>query len=173
MHVLVYGFGPYKQFRENITDRVTRRLPRPANLRKIVFPVRFHKSQFTEAVRKYRPDFVLGLGQCSKGRLLRIERRAVNKRRNDKQERARSIVRGGPKWLTTSLKLEKLPLGKQIRISYDPGDYVCNFSMYVLLDYLRRHRRKVRFGFIHIPHRYNTRVAVHFLSRILEEEVDG
>src|ERR1700675_3672665 len=110
MRVIVYGFGLYGHFEKNITQAIVRKLPSSRNLKKIVFPVRFDKKQFTDAVKKHRPDLVLGLGQCSRGRLLRIERRAVNKRRKDKKERARPIVRGRPKWLATNFPLNGVGL---------------------------------------------------------------
>src|SRR5689334_9048909 len=97
MRVLVYGFGPYKQFKKNITRKILRKLPRSAKLKKIVFPVRFDKNQFIAAVAKHRPDVILGLGQCGSGKHLRIERRAANRRRNSKEEKGRAIRRGGPK----------------------------------------------------------------------------
>jgi len=168
MRMMVYGFGPYRDFEKNITQHIVRKLPRSANLQKIVFPVRFDKKQFTGAVKKHRPDFVLGLGQSSRGRLLRIERRAVNKRREQKKEKARSILRGGPRWLPTTLRLGKLALGKQTKISHNAGDYVCNFSMYVMLDYLQRHRSETGFGFIHVPYRYNLKSAVRIVLKVLE-----
>jgi len=168
MRVLVYGFGPYRRFKNNITREIVRKLRASPNLKKIVFPVRFHKKQFTIAVSKYRPDVVLGLGQCSTGRLLRIERRAVNKRREHKKEKPRAIVRGGPKSMPATLRLEKAALGKHVKISYDAGDYVCNFSMYVILDYLRRRRRENgRFGFIHVPHDYDPARAQAFLAGLV------
>jgi pyroglutamyl-peptidase len=167
MRVMVYGFGPYRQFRNNITQAIVRKLPSSHNLQKIVFPVRFDKKQFTDAVKKHRPDLVLGLGQCSRGRLLRIERRAVNRRRNDRKEKARPIVRGRPQRLATTLRLNELGL-KQTKISVDAGDYVCNFSMYVIQDYLRRHRPDARFGFVHVPHDYDPKRAVKFVTKILK-----
>lgn len=166
MLVMVYGFGPYRQFENNITQQIVRKLPSSPNLQKIVFPVRFDKKQFTDAVKKHRPDLVLGLGQCSRGRLLRIERRAVNKRRKDKKERARPILRGQPQRLATTLRLKELSL-KQTKISVDAGDYVCNFSMYVILDYLRRYQPDARFGFIHVPHDYDPKRAVKFVRKVL------
>src|SRR5712692_3151794 len=134
MRVMVYGFGPYRQFEDNITQQIVRKLPASRNLKKIVFPVRFDKKQFTDTLKKHRPDLVLGLGQCSRGRLLRIERRAANRRRNDRKEKARPIVRGQPQRLATTMRLNELGL-KQTKISVNAGDYVCNFSMYVILDY--------------------------------------
>src|SRR3954471_5445469 len=111
MRVLVYGFGPYKKFKSNITQRIIRKLPHSANVKKVVFPVRFNKTQFAAAIAKHHPDIILGLGQCSSGTRLRIERRAVNRRRNSKQEKGRAISRYGAKSLPTMLKLNGL--GKQ------------------------------------------------------------
>jgi pyroglutamyl-peptidase len=167
MRVLVYGFGAYKQFKDNITRRIVRKLPPSANLKKIIFPVRFHKTQFTAAIKKHRPDVILGLGQCSTGAKLRIERRAVNRRRNNKVEKGRAIARGGPKALAATLRLDKPVLGKQAKISRDAGDYVCNFSMYVMLDYLRRRSKAARFGFVHVPCDYDRKRAVKWVTKIL------
>lgn len=167
MRLLVYGFGPYKQFKDNITSRIVKKLHASRSLKKIVFPVKFDKKQFTGAVKKHRPDVVLGLGQCSKGSRLRIERRAVNRRRNDKKDQARPILNGAPKLLSATLCLDRLGFGKQAKVSYNAGDYVCNFSMYVILDYLRRHSPKACFGFIHIPHDYDPKRAAKFVEKIL------
>lgn len=167
MRILVYGFGPYKQFKSNITQRIVRKLPRSSNLKKIVFPVSFYKAQFTAAIDKHRPDVIFGLGQCSTGTKLRIERRAVNRRRNNKDEKGRAIVCGGPKFLRTTLKLRAF--GKAARPSLSAGDYVCNFSMYVMLADLKRRKCKARYGFIHIPHDYPLSRA----SRVIRRAVRG
>src|ERR1043166_5030442 len=98
MRVFVYGFGPYKQFKSNITQEIVRKIPRSAGLKKIVFPVRFDKNQFIAAIAKHRPEVILGLGQCGSRKYLRIERRAVNRRRNSKEEKGRAIRRRGPRW---------------------------------------------------------------------------
>ena len=165
MRILIYGFGPYRRFRHNITEKLVRRLPRRRDLRKIIFPVRFHRRQFIDAVRKHDPEAILGLGQCSRGKRLRIERCPVNKRRNDKHERAKPIIRGGPRQLPTNLKLN---IGSQARLSRNAGDYVCNYSMYVILDYLKRRRVPARFGFIHIPHDYDSRKAKRILLKAID-----
>ena len=171
MRVLVYGFGPYKQFKKNVTQRIVRELPRSADLKKIIFLVRFNKNQFSAAVRKYDPDVILGLGQCSTGAKLRIERRALNLRRNSKEEKAKAIVRGGPKSLRTTLKLKVL--GRQAKASQSAGDYVCNYSMYVMLDHLKRRTKNTRYGFIHIPHDYDRKRALRFVTKIIEKITNG
>ncbi len=164
--ILVYGFGPYRHFQNNVTETIVRHLPRSPRLKRIVFPVRFHRSQFIKAIIDFKPNVILGLGQCSRGSLLRIETRAANGRRTTKRERARPIVRGGARRLSTTLPLE---LGSRARLSKDAGDYVCNYSMYVILDFLKQRRRPARFGFVHIPRKHDPRKAVRLLVNALRQ----
>ncbi|HTM07623.1 MAG TPA: hypothetical protein VL754_04455 [Verrucomicrobiae bacterium] len=169
MRLLVYGFGTYKQFKSNITSKIVRKLPRSASLKKIVFPVRFNKAQFIAAIRKNNPGVILGLGQCSSGTKLRIERRAMNRRRNNKEEKGRAIRRGGPKSLKATLQINKATFDGAAEISSDAGDYVCNFLMYIGLDYLHRNYPEVRCGFIHIPHDYPFSRAFRLIRRAIRE----
>jgi pyrrolidone-carboxylate peptidase len=148
MRVLLYGFGPYKQFRENITAKIIKAVPKSPGLRKLVFPVRFDRTQFVGALKKHRADIVLGLGQSSRRRI-EIEARAVNRRRASKRNPAKPIRPNGPRWLATTLGI--LP-GRQLPRSTNAGDYVCNYSMYVMLDHIERTGMAVRLGFIHIPY---------------------
>src|SRR6266699_2765456 len=135
MRILIYGFGPYRQFQDNVTEKIIRRLPRRSRRKKIVFPVRFHKGQFLNAIKQHRPD-----------------------------EKARPILAGGPPSLRTNLKLA---LGRQGKSSNKAGEYVCNYSMYVILDFIKRHRFPIRFGFIHIPHRYDYRKAIRLVEKAI------
>lgn len=164
MHLLIYGFGPYKQFKENITARVLKKLPEKKGVKKVIFPVRFQQRQFIEALKKHKPEVVLGLGQTSRGTRLKIERRAVNRRRENKNEKTRPICPGGARWLSTTLRLTG---GSQARQSNNAGDYVCNYSMYVILDYLRHRGIPARFGFIHMPHDYNLRSARRYVLNLV------
>jgi len=164
MRILIYGFGPYRQFRSNVTGKILRRLPRRNGLRKIIFPVRFDRRQFTEALRRHQPDVVIGLGQCSRGRKLRSESRAVNLRRNRKEEAPREITRAGKAQIKTNLPIA---LGSQARRSHFAGDYVCNYSMYVILDFLARQQSGTRYTFIHIPHDYDERKATVLIDRAI------
>jgi pyrrolidone-carboxylate peptidase len=166
MRLLVYGFGPYREFKDNVTGRILRHLPRRSGLKKIVFPVRFHKRQFINVLKAHNPDIVLGLGQCSSGRHLRIESRALNRGRNHPHEKAGPIVPGGRRELKTDFKLD---LGRRARRSKNAGDYVCNYSMYLMLDFIKRRGLKVRFGFIHIPCSYDPWTAARLLLKALDK----
>ena len=163
--ILVYGFGVYRGFDDNVTEKIIRRLPRRNGLKKIVFPVRFHQGQFVQAVKAHNPDIILGLGQCAKGKKLRIESRAVNKRRDDKHKRVKPIVRGGPPRIRTTLRLK---VGPAARYSRNAGDYVCNYSMYVTLDYLKRRRLPARYAFVHVPHNYDLRKVLRILVKAID-----
>jgi pyroglutamyl-peptidase len=160
MRLLIYGFGPYREFQENVTEKILRRLPRRSGLKKIVFPVRFHKGQFVNAVKKHKPDIILGLGQCSRGQRLRIESGAKNSKRNNPNEKARPIVAGGSARLRTNLKL-----ALSGESSNNAGEYVCNYSMYIMLHFIKRHRLSIRYGFIHIPYQYDSKRAVWLLAK--------
>ena len=162
--ILIYGFGPYRHFQKNVTETILRHFPRRPRLRRIVFPAKFHRTQFIKAVNAYKPDIILGLGQCSRGSLLRIETGAYNRRRSTKSEKPRPIVRGGARKLSTSLPLE---LGRQGRSSSNPGDYVCNYSIYVMLRFLKRRRWPGRLGFVHVPHKYDPKKATRLLVMAL------
>jgi pyrrolidone-carboxylate peptidase len=164
MRLLIYGFGPYKQFKENITARVLKKLPETKGVKKVIFPVRFQQRQFIEALKKHKPEIILGLGQTSRSKRIKIERRAVNRRRENKGDRARPIRAGGRKWLATNLRWNG---GRQARQSNSAGDYVCNYSMYVILDYLKRRALPARFGFIHMPHDYNLRSARRYVLNLV------
>jgi pyroglutamyl-peptidase len=166
MRLLIYGFGPYRQFQNNVTERIVRQLPRRKELKKIVFPVRFHQNQFLGIIKNLRPDVILGLGQCSGGQRLRIEAQAANKRRAHQSGAAKPIRPGGAPRLRTNLELD---LGRHGRNSRRAGEYVCNYSMYVILDFLKRHQLPVRFGFIHIPHRYDEKKAMRILAKAIDK----
>lgn len=166
MRIVVYGFGPYRQFRDNVTRHVLRSLPRRRGLKKVVFPVRFDRAQFAAVVKTHRPDVVLGLGQCSRGRLLRVEARAVNARRARKNQKAKKIARSGAAVLRTNLPIR---LGRSARRSRFAGDYVCNYSMYVMLDLLQRKKLPARYGFIHIPHDYDPAKAALRIDAAIDQ----
>jgi pyroglutamyl-peptidase len=163
MRLLIYGFGPYRQFRENVTAKILKLLPKRANLKTVVFPVRFYRKQFIEAIERHRPDDILGLGQSSRRRI-EIETRAANRRRANRKARPRSIAVRGPRWLPTTLPLK---LGRAARESRNAGDYVCNYSMYVMLNHLRKTRRRMRYGFVHVPFNRDPRAAARLIERAI------
>jgi pyroglutamyl-peptidase len=161
--ILLYGFGPYRQFHQNITATIIKTLPRQPGLQKVVFPVRFHRRQFVDAIERFQPEIVIGLGQSSRRRI-EVELQAANCRRARPAGPVKNISARGPARLNTTLKLK---LGQQGRKSNNAGDYVCNFSMYVILDHIRRKALDIVFGFIHVPHGHDENKALRLVQKIL------
>jgi pyrrolidone-carboxylate peptidase len=163
VRVLLYGFGPYRKFTENITAKIIGSLaPRPG-LDKIVFPVRFLRRQFIEALKHPMPLMVVGLGQSSRPRI-EVETRALNRRRSSKTGASRPITAGGEAWLPATMPLSVTrPSAKSI----NAGDYVCNFSMYVMLEEVERQDLNSLLGFVHIPFDHDLKAARRYVERIV------
>ena len=82
VRVLLYGFGPYLQFRDNVTEAIVHGLEGTRisglDLHRRVLPVRFDPAPFLEAIEEVQPSIVIGAGQHPRARKIRIERRAFN-----------------------------------------------------------------------------------------------
>ena len=162
--ILLYGFGPYREFADNITAKILKSLPAQPGLKKVVFPVRFHRAQFVDAITRTKPAVILGLGQSSRP-AIDVESQALNHRRARRADKPKRISRRGPEKLKTTLELR---LGRQAGSSSNAGDYVCNFSMYVMLDHIRCKDLDTPYGFVHIPHDYDPMKAARLVKRILK-----
>lgn len=170
MRVLVFGFGPYGEFRNNITEAIIKALPPLPGLRTAVFPVRFNRRQFIDVLEQHRPDRVIGLGQCTRDRI-ELETRARNRKRPGNRGLAKPIRKSGAEFLTTTLDIK---LGSDVGRSDNAGDYVCNYSMYVMLEYISRSGRDIRFGFLHIPDNFDSGTGVALLMQAIAQiQVDS
>jgi len=163
MKILVYGFKPYKHFKENVTEEIIRKIGNRPCLRKVIVPVKFKSDYFLKRIKKIKPDIILGLGQHPRGRKIRIERKAINSKQYNK-ERPEIIYKNKPKYYFVNLKLKK---DKNSWISYDAGKYVCNFSMYIISDFLKN--KGVKFAFLHIPKNYTLKRATRFVETKIDE----
>lgn len=144
---LVYGFKPFLGQGKNVTEQVIKRLHLPDDCVKMVFPVRFSRRQFAEALDRWRPRYVLGMGQCPAGGGIRVEKLAMNSRSAARAgAMSRPIEPGGPRSIPVNWELEQ-PRGG--RLSFDAGQYVCNYSMYSFLRECARYG--TRYAFMHIP----------------------
>lgn len=161
--ILIYGFGPYRQFRDNITAKIIRRLPGDPQLKKKIFPVRFDRLQFVRALDRTKPEIVLGLGQSARKRI-EVETQAINCRRARASNPPKPIAAHGARRLKTTW----LPrLGRGAGKSKNAGDYVCNFSMYVMLDHIHRRKLRIPYAFIHIPHDCESKRAAKIVAEVL------
>ncbi len=163
MKILIYGFGPYKRWRDNITVKVLSLLKDRENLRSKIFDVKFDEDMFLDEVRSLYPEFILGMGQHPRARKIRIERTAVNRKRNSKNEKSEAIHPLGPDKIYMNLKLSP---GTDTRITYDAGEYVCNFSMYVIGSYAKK--KGIKSAFLHIPMKMDPSLAAAIVDEIID-----
>lgn len=155
--ILLFGFGPFLKVKSNISKKILGGFSFP-NIKKRILPVKYDKKMIIKKLfdNKNKPDYVLGLGQHYSGNLLRIERKAQNLfwekiRVNKKECLATGIIQKTPEKYNLNLKLPKKEFS---RISYDAGFYVCNYAMYIIMDYIKKKKLKTKFAFIHIPPKY-------------------
>jgi len=156
--VLVYGFGPYGQFEHNVTEAVVRSLRRRGDLVTAVFNVRFNRAMFLRVLKRHTPRMIIGLGQHRTAHKLRLERKAVNQM-GRRGATLKPIDPRGPDARFVNLYLAETA---GTTVAYDAGTYVCNFSMYLALDYCGT--RGCRFAFVHIPKDYDVAAAADYLG---------
>ena len=96
------------------------------------------------------------MGQSSKGEKIKIERKAINLRKDNKVNK---ILKNKPRYQFVNLKLQK---DRNSWISYNAGRGVCNFSMYVILDFIKN--KNIKFAYLHIPKDFNFGKAIKFVN---------
>lgn len=171
MKILIYGFKPFDSYPTNISQEIVLAIQkRPVSSKhKIyysVFDVRFDKEMFESRLNKVKPDLVIGLGQHSRARKLRIERKAINWmsaiRAGVGQKGGKRIERNRCRELFLK---ENLPRMANTTVTYNAGCYVCNYSMWIVAKWCEGHG--ARSAFIHVPRKFSSDKAVAFLSELL------
>ncbi|MGV8161810.1 MAG: hypothetical protein ACP5N2_00580 [Candidatus Nanoarchaeia archaeon] len=165
MKLLLYGFGPYLSHKDNVTMHVLKKLKVEKNIicKKVIFDVKYDKKMFLSEIKKFNPDVIIGLGQCARGKKIRIERRAVNIKGT--KQKVKSIYKNKPRFIFASIKLK---MNKISRLVYNKSDgYVCNYSMYAILDYCSG--LEIKYAFIHIPKKFDVASATKFLNQKINE----
>ena len=145
--ILVYGFGPYQTFRENVSERSVLSLTRSLRVHRKVFDVKFDRAMFERTLERLKPEVVIGMGQHPRARKLRLERRA---RRTGCAPRAVSL---------------DLPRTADTTVTYDAGRYVCNYSMWVVQGWCAKHG--ARFAFMHVPMNYAPARVARYLREFI------
>ena len=148
--ILIYGFGPYQQYASNITEVLLRSMKLPRNVFKEVFEVHFNRHMFETIFETVQPDVILGLGQHPRARKLRIERR-THKRDHSAQARFVNL---------------SLPHTSETTVTYDAGNYVCNYSMWVSTAWCLQN--DARYGFLHVPKDYSMKKLEKYVRCVIE-----
>ena len=162
--ILVYGFKPYKEYEKNISELVVKGLKKRPGIKKVVLPIVFNK-KILKIINKFKPDIIIGLGQKKRGKLLEMERTARN---IYKKDRKRKISPNGPKRYFLNFK-PNIKL-KTVRTDYvsEDEDYLCNFTRYIIMDFIKNKKLKSKSAFIHIPSKYSLKKAIKIIERIVK-----
>ncbi len=162
MKALVYGFGPYGKYACNVTTDIVRGINRMKAAQGIVFDVQFNPNQFKEALGRYQPEVIIGLGQHPRARKIRIERRARNWRESTSST-GKPIEANGIEYRFVSLKI---PRAEGTTVTYDAGDYVCNYSMYLMCR--ETEKMDARYAFLHVPINVDVQKTMELIAAVLQ-----
>lgn len=176
---LVGCFGDFLTADENSSKKFVDSLPSNKQLSKVVLPVGYFRRAFLKPIKKYKPQRVIYFGMhenraqpmfetVAKNQMVTLKkplvRFAVNvyshllrlKRKNLRIKKQPSkdmltilpISKSKERAITLHTKPPKI---SQIPVSKDAGYFVCNYQLWVVETFLRRHARAVEFYFIHVP----------------------
>lgn len=181
--ILVTAFGPFDGRAHNASSLALAELKmRFPWLNTRVLPVDsvLAPGRIIKAIRQLRPAAVLMLGEAAGSDAPRLETTAWNLLDFSipdiagRQPRATPIRLESPEQLPATLPWDAiharlLSTGIEIRMSGDPGRYLCNQVMYQTLDFIRRQSLGTRAGFIHLPLAgvLPSSRAVELLSRVI------
>lgn len=161
MKILIYWFWKYKKFRTNITEKILENIEETNYLKKIIYPVEFREETILNVINQLNPEIILWLWQHPRAKKIRIEKKAINLKRQSKEDELEQIVNSKTKNYFLNLKIKS---DYNSTISYNSWKYVCNFSMYTIMHHFGRSKK---IWFIHIPKNYNVKKATKFIKKIL------
>ncbi|MBT2285089.1 pyroglutamyl-peptidase I [Paenibacillus polymyxa] len=169
--ILISGFEPFGGDAVNPTGALMEALANEvmegAELKTVLLPVHFDECAdlLIAEMEAYRPDVVIACG-LAKGRTsITPERIAVNVKdippgsyADNQGQRPvdEPIVQGSPDGLFSTLPIRAMvndmsAAGIPATVSNTAGTYICNNTMYRVLDHIRVGQLPIRAGFVHFP----------------------
>lgn len=169
--ILVTGFERFGEMSVNPTqqlvDGIASRSPAGVELHTLVLPVEYDGclEVLLTTVDRLQPDAVVLTGLAVGRSAVTPERIGINVKDtapadpladNAGRSPVDEAISDGPDGLFSTLPIREIQralveAGIPSSISNTAGTYICNNTMYGLLDHLRRHERNVPAGFIHFP----------------------
>lgn len=158
MRILLLGFKPYLHYKTNISKTIIENIKQDNILKQILDTNSFNQSKIKNIFSK-KPDIILGLGQHPRGKMLRLERIGKNSIKINPDQY--QLVEKKPTKIEVNLKLKKKDFSW---ISYNAGNFTCNYEIYQIMRYIKNNKLKTRFAFIHIPKDYNLKNAIKHIE---------
>ncbi|WFR65711.1 pyroglutamyl-peptidase I [Paenibacillus amylolyticus] len=171
MKILISGFEPFGGDTVNPTGALMEVLANEvmegAELKTVLLPVHFDECAdlLIAEMKAYQPDVVIACGLAKGRTCITPERIAVNVKDipagsyADNQGQApvdEPIVDGSPDGLFSTLPIRAMvndmsAAGIPAAVSNTAGTYICNNTMYRVLDHIRVEQLPIRAGFVHFP----------------------
>ncbi len=182
MRILISGFEPFGGHAINPTEYLLEAVQNHSfadigvEVRTLLLPVHYDEcvDLLVREAEAFEPNAIIMCGLAAGRTAVSLERVAVNVKsveldaeyadnRNDRPQDV-PIREGGADGLFSTLPIRKmterlLDNGIPAVVSNTAGTFICNNTMYGMLDYLQRNRLNVRAGFVHFP--ASTQMAVH------------
>ncbi len=160
--VLVTGFKPFGNYDVNPSELIAENLNGTTidgvKIVGISLEVEWNISynKTLELIERYDPCAVVSIGLAPKSSIIRLEKLAVNLRRDESFPFIHLIQKRSPLFLTTDVNLYKISADMKkenisSRVSYFAGFYLCNYLFYRLLDYKEKNDPELKVMFIHVP----------------------
>ncbi|CAM4231607.1 pyroglutamyl-peptidase I [Saccharibacillus endophyticus] len=176
MKILISGFEPFGDSPINPTQELLERIAQETfegvDVHTLLLPVRYDDcaERLLEETERLQPDAVIACGLAAGRVSVTPERVAINVKDTEsyadnggRSPRDEPIRQGGPDGLFATLPIRQMV--KELRaadipssVSNTAGTYICNNTMYALLDSLRQKEAKTLAGFVHFP--ASTRLSV-------------
>ncbi|MBQ9325210.1 MAG: pyroglutamyl-peptidase I [Clostridia bacterium] len=167
MKILVTGFTPFGNDTVNPSWEAVSRLPDEidgATVQKVLLPVEYRRVRtlLEERLRNDMPDAVMCVGQAGGRAMITPEKVAINCMDASLPDQAGLLAsdlpvrEDGPTAYFSTLPIKGMVSAMQQSgipgaLSYSAGTYVCNSTMYHLLDLIAQLQLPVRGGFVHVP----------------------
>jgi pyroglutamyl-peptidase len=172
MKILISGFEPFGGSTVNPTEKLVRAIAEETftgvALKTVLLPVYFDDcvDLLLQEIEEFRPDAVISCGLAGGRTGITPERIAVNLKDiatdasypDNKGARPHDmpINPDGPDGLFTKLPIRRMvsclkEAGIPASISYTAGTFICNNTMYGVLDYIRKNDLSMIAGFVHFP----------------------
>ena len=189
--LLFTGFEPFNDFTGNSSWEAVSCLPDELPgmcIRKVCLPVEYRSVRvlLLEYLTEMKPDAVIMVGQAGGRAAITLEKVAINWMDAEIPDGANCQFSGVPinpagktaYFATLPIKRMRRAMmdqGIPAEISYSAGTYVCNSSMYHLMELIEMHSPKTLGGFVHVPYLCQQAAALHPVapSLSLDTIVDG
>ncbi|WP_340400746.1 pyroglutamyl-peptidase I [Paenibacillus sp. FSL H8-0079] len=169
--ILISGFEPFGGDAVNPTGALMEALANEvmdgAELKTVLLPVHFNECAdlLIAEMEVYRPDVVIACGLAKGRTAITPERIAVNVKdippgsyADNQGQRPvdEPIVDGSPDGIFSTLPIRAMvndmtAAGIPAAVSNTAGTYICNNTMYRVLDHIRVGQLPIRAGFVHFP----------------------